>query len=224
MDYLHPTDMKVIQGEDMFHFGSDTELLGSFMHAKRKDRVLDIGTNNGALLLYASLACPKQLVGIDLFEEVIAIASQNAELNHVDMSLHVCPVQQFQSEPFDLILCNPPYFHTQNNALKNESRFIRAARHEEYLCLDDLFSSVRRLLKSNGRFVMVYRPQDIGTLLNKAETYNLHCTRMRIAYQSMGKPARSVLMEFRFARGRQMAVEPAVFLDDRSTFGWEDRV
>lgn len=224
MDYLHPTTLQVIQGQDMFHFGSDTELLGSFMHVKRKDRVLDIGTNNGALLLYASLAHPAELVGIDLFEEVIAIAGNNARLNHVDMHLYVTPVQKFTGDPFDLIVCNPPYFHTKNNTLKNESVFIRAARHEEYLTLDDLFSSVKRLLKSNGRFVMVYRPQDLCTLMIKAQTYGLYCTRMRIAYQSRKKPARTLLAEFRFTPARETIIEPATFLDDRSTFGWEGQI
>ena len=169
MDYLHGIDCQIIQHPDMFHANSDTELLGCFMHVKRKDRVLDIGTNNGALLLYASRFHPCYMHGIDLFEEVIETARINAEYNHIDMRFTVSSLQEFESDPFDLIVCNPPYFHTQSNHLKNENRYLRAARHEEYLSLEDLMKHVKRLLKDNGRFEMVYRPTDLFHVFTVAQ-------------------------------------------------------
>lgn len=222
MDYLHGTEYVLKQESEMFHMGSDTELLGCFMKVRRNDSVLDIGTNNGALLLYASFHGAEKLTGIDLFEEVIEQAEYNAEINHVKMNLIVSSLQDFHSGPFDLILCNPPYFHTSEKRLKNENRYLRAARHEEYLCLEDLFAGVRRLLKSNGRFDMVYRPSDLQHVFSVAKKYGFSCTRMKTAYQSVSKRAKTVLLEFRFRRNSDLVMEAPAFLDDRATFGWEE--
>lgn len=222
MDYLHGTDCQILQHPDMFHSNSDTELLGCFMHVRRKDRVLDIGTNNGALLLYAAKHHPCYMHGIDLFEEVIQTARANAELNRVEMHFTVSRLQEFQSDPFDLIVCNPPYFHTQNEQLKNENRYLRAARHQEYLCLDDLFSNVRRLLKDNGRFDMVYRPTDLFRVFTCARQYGFFCNRMRIAYAAENRQAKTVLLEFQKKKSGETRIEAPAFLNDRSSYGWED--
>mgnify|MGYP000019521426 FL=1 len=50
----------------MFRMNSDTALLANFMKIKRNDRVLDIGTNNGALLAVANSFAPSCLIGIDI--------------------------------------------------------------------------------------------------------------------------------------------------------------
>ena len=224
MDYVHGTDYLIQQNKDMFHLTGDTELLGCFMDVRKKDSVLDIGTNNGALLLYAAKRNPEKLTGIDLYEEVIEQARFNASYNHIDMDLYVSSLQAFQHEPFDLIVCNPPYFHTSENRLKNENMYLKAARHEEYLCLDDLFKGVKRLLKNNGRFAMVYRPTDLARVLSCGERYGLYCSRMKVAYQSQKKNAKTVLLEFTFSQKRETRIEPPAFLDDRSTFGWKEDV
>ena len=53
IDYLHNhPNFKVCQHKDMYHFNSDTCLLGDFIKINENENVLDIGTNNGALLLY----------------------------------------------------------------------------------------------------------------------------------------------------------------------------
>lgn len=59
-DYLpaHP-EITVYQDDEMFRINTDTMVLGNFMEILHKDVVLDMGTNNGALLLYASLSKPK---------------------------------------------------------------------------------------------------------------------------------------------------------------------
>ena len=84
IDYLQKhIDYKVVQHEDMYHFNTDTCLLGEFLDFKDNLSVLDIGTNNGALLLYSSLLKPKNIVGIDLNNEALEIAKKNLEMNNV---------------------------------------------------------------------------------------------------------------------------------------------
>ena len=221
LDYLNGTKYSIYQPDDMYHFNSDTELLGRFMDIHSKDSVLDIGCNNGALLYYAKEKNAKALCGIDLFEKVIKNAEINFENNGVDVELHVTSIQEFQHVPFDHIICNPPYFNTKNDHLKNENQYIKAARHEEYLTLDVLFKNVKRLLKENGTFTMVYRPDRITEVIQTASTYGLYVKRMRLAYASIHKQAKTVLFEFVKNKNITMTVEAPAFLNDRSSFGWK---
>ncbi len=220
-DYLNGTDYTLIQLPEMYHFNSDTELLGRFMRLKKSDRLLDIGCGSGALLLYAAHQKTADLTGIDLFEEVLKQAEENLQRNGVTAELTCCRLQDYRSGRFDAIVCNPPYFRTGEDRLKNSSEMIRAARHEEYLTPSELFAGVRRLLKDNGRFFLVHRASRLKELLQESERNGLQAVRMRIAYGSRQGRARSVLIEFRHGSGRELLIERPVFLDQRETFADE---
>ena len=84
MDYLpNHKDIKVYQDDEMFCINTDTMVLGEFLEVYKQDVVLDIGTNTGALMLYASRFNPKRLVGIDINERALSLAKQNMELSNV---------------------------------------------------------------------------------------------------------------------------------------------
>ena len=51
-----------------------------YLLIKMKDIVLDIGTNTGALLLYASKFKPKKLIGIDINEKALELAKEKYEI------------------------------------------------------------------------------------------------------------------------------------------------
>lgn len=218
LDYLNGTEYHIQQGQEMYHFNSDTELLGRFMNVKKEESVLDIGCNNGALLFYAKSKNAKHLCGIDLFEEVIALAKENFDRYEIEVELHVCPLQDFQHEPFSLIICNPPYFNTQNDRLKNQNKYRKAARHEEYLTLDELFQNVKRLLKDNGRFAMIYRPDRLSEVIQCAQKYGMHAKRMKIAYRTKESEAKSILLEFVKNPDILLRVEKPAFENDRDSF------
>lgn len=217
LDYLKGTDYSIEQKEGMYHFNSDTVLLGNFLEIHTQDRVLDVGTNNGALLLYASKS--KKLYGIDLFEDVIALAKNNLARNHVLANLSVSRLQDYKQEPFDVIASNPPFFSTKKASLKNENEYLKAARHEEYLSLKDLMMHVERLLKDNGTFYLVYRPDRFLKVIEEANAHHLHLYRMQVAYASINKDAKSILLAFKKnVSSQHLKIEKGIFLDDPTTY------
>ena len=66
LDYLPNTDIYLYQDSDMFRINSDTRYLGEFLNIKKEESILDVGTNNGALLLYANKVGFKTLIGVDI--------------------------------------------------------------------------------------------------------------------------------------------------------------
>lgn len=221
-DYLYGTNFILEQKEEMYHFNSDTILLGAFLDTKKSDNVLEIGCAQGALLLYASIGKPKKLTGIDLFEEVINQAKHNLELNHVEADCFTSSAQDFaklHNSEYTFILCNPPYFKTTSHSLRKQNPYLSAARHDEYLPLEDLFSSVRKMLKDNGRFEMVHRASALNMILETAHTYGFSLWRMRPIYDHINGNAKSILLEFRIAsKDSETKIEVPAYLDQKETF------
>ena len=54
-------NLKLYQDKEHFRFNTDTKLLAKFVHLKKQERILDIGTNNAALLVYLISLMSKNL-------------------------------------------------------------------------------------------------------------------------------------------------------------------
>ena len=214
MDYLFGTPYEIEQGKDMYHFSSDSELLGRFIHVNPDDHVLDVGTNNGVLLLYSAIQKPELLCGIDLFPEVIDLARKNLEHNGIKGDLHVCSLQEFHHEPFDRIICNPPFFKNSNDRLKKENRLIRAARHDDYLPLEELFIHAKRLLKDQGTLSMILPYERCNKALDHARRNGLCLMRIAPVYQNKKGVIKRILMEVTNGTCKDLIFERPRYLDE----------
>ena len=85
LDYLTNTKLKLYQDDEMFKINSDTVRLGEFLNlTKNNYTILDIGTNNGALLLYAyNKKKAKFYYGVDINNEALELAKENMEMNEI---------------------------------------------------------------------------------------------------------------------------------------------
>ena len=182
----------------MFRVNSDTFLLGTFMKINKEETVLDIGTNNGALLLYASRFTEK-LIGVDVLKEAIDLAQTNLEHNHIEgYQLINSKVQEICVEPVDVIVCNPPYFPCGDNMNSNE--YLKIARHEVCLTLEELFDSIARLLKNTGRAYLVHRYTRTEDITKLAHQRNLYVNRIGKVYDTRIQDYTSVLLEISFQK------------------------
>ena len=187
-DYLpQKKEVHLYQHPKMFRMNTDTGLLGNYLKIPFQARVLDIGTNNGALLLYASTFSYKELVGIDIQPLAIEIAKMNMELNHItNFQLYVKDIQTFEDpEGFDVIICNPPYFHQQT---QNQNKDLALARHDTYLSLKTLFFKVFQLLKNTGAFYFIHRYDRYDEIVNELQHQHLKIVEKKEIYSKPNKP------------------------------------
>lgn len=214
MDYLFGTPYEIRQEKGMYHFSSDSELLGRFLDLSAEDTVLDIGTNNGVLLLYASLHKPASLAGIDLFEEVITLARENLNRYGIAAEFAVSRLQDYEHGPFRAVICNPPFFTNQNDRLKKENPYLRAARHSDNLSLEDLFLHAKRLLKDEGKLFLVYPSVDKEAFHKCAEDLGFTLTFFRKVYDKRGgRELRELALYRKTKTGNTEEGEP-VYLDE----------
>ena len=196
-DYLHGTQLVITQHPDMFRMNTDSKLLGQFMKIRKTDRVLDLGCNNGVLMLYASLSDPKFLYGIDLFEEALELAEFNLKDNGIDNFELICgDASMTQLPEVDVIVCNPPYFKTVDEHRKNDNPYRAAARHEGTLTLERLMKVCEKALSDTGHLFLVHRPLRITEIFEEALKTSLRPRTMCLVYDQNKDEAVSVLLEF----------------------------
>ena len=163
-------DIKLIQDDNTIGINTDTMLLGEFLYIYKEDTVLDVGTNTGALLLYASLFNPKKLIGIDINDKALVLAKKNMELNNITNYELICAdILTYSGEEVDVIICNPPYFKTEADN-KSKSDALNIAKHEDSLTLEKLIKALRQNLKNNGTLFLLFqtsRMQEVFIELSK---------------------------------------------------------
>lgn len=184
IDYLpNHKELKIIQDSNSWLINSDTMLLGEYIKIKHKDRVLDVGTNNGSLILYASLYQPKEIVGIDINSKAIELAKENIKLNNIkNASVIQGDITTYKFEKtFNLIICNPPYFKTdENNKSKNQDEKI--AKHEDTLTLQSLIKGISNNLIDNGILYMLYQTSRLEEVIIELKKNNIQIKEMKFVY------------------------------------------
>ena len=196
-DYLPNTNLLIKQHPEMFRMNTDSKLLGQFMKIKKSDTVLDLGCNNGVLMMYASLHKPKPLYGVDLFQEALVLGKENLEATNItNYDLIQGDATEGKLPVVDVIVCNPPYFKTVDEHRKNDNPFRAAARHEGTLTLDRLMSVCEKTLSDHGHLFLVHRPLRITEIFTEALKTSLRPRTMCLVYDVNKDEAVSVLLEF----------------------------
>lgn len=195
-DYLPNTQIYLHQRKDMFRMNTDTALLGQFMSVKEDESVLDIGTNNGALLLYASQYTKGKLIGVDIQQEACELADMNLKDNQiVDYEIICSDIKDVHLKDIDVVVCNPPYFRVVNDKQQNESIYKKIARHECYLTFDVLCECVASFLKEKGRFYIVHRADRLVDLCSELRKNQLEIKTVQFIRDEENENAHGVLIE-----------------------------
>lgn len=94
-----------------------------------------------------------------------------------------------------MILSNPPFFEIRE--LHPDTKITKRAlgRFEINCTLEELISSAARLLKSNGRFYFVHRPDRIFEIFLMLGKYKFSVKRIQVAYDARSRGAKSLLVE-----------------------------
>lgn len=201
-DILGYENLKIYQDLDYFCFSLDSVMLANFATIRIKDKNLcDLGTGNGVIPLILSRRTNGNVLGVEIQEKLASLAQESVKLNNLSEKVNIInsdidDKEKFcYNEYFDLVTCNPPYFKINEYGYTNLSEEKRLARHEVKMDLDKLFNVVKRILKNNGNFAMVHRPERLLEILFKMKCYGIEPKRIMFVYEKIGKESNMVLIE-----------------------------
>lgn len=195
LDYLISPEFSLYQNPEEFCLNTDTVLLAQFIKVQPGDDVLEIGTNNGALLVYLDQYPANSLTGVEILESPANLARENtARLKH-PVTIINQDIKTLEHEPVDLVISNPPFFTLEESQCLDTLDMRQLGRVEYNLNLEQLIANASRLLKSFGRFTFLHRPDRIYDIMQLLSQYHLGCKRMAIAYDARDNQAKAVLIE-----------------------------
>lgn len=183
IDYLEKhKEIKVIQDDEMFCINTDTTVLGEFLEVYKEDTVLDIGCNNGALLLYASMFHPKKLIGIDINHKAVALARRNMELNGVKAEIIEADGNTFTlSDRASVVIFNPPYFKVlKDDSVKN--KYLYLAKHEDNFPLPSMIDCINRNLKEGGTLFFLFETKRMVEVIKLLDNANIKIKEMKFVF------------------------------------------
>ncbi len=206
MEVLHDLvgykNRKIYQNTDWFSFSLDSILLARFALPHLRDhRILEIGTGTAPIPLIFSLYTKARIDAVEIQEELVALARKSIKYNHLEdqIQLFCQDILEFQSQlesdQYDLIVCNPPYFTHHDHSFVNQEVHKTLARHQVSLTLDQLLTCARKLLKNGGRFAVVYPTSHLLDLLKTFSSYGIEPKRLQFVYSKKGKESNLCLLE-----------------------------
>lgn len=207
--------LHLIQSRDGYRFSVDAALLSRFVRVRKGDRVLDLGTGCGVMLLILLLSCPLGFgIGLELQEELASQARRNARLNGFEdrMAVVLGDIRHPPLAPrsMDLVICNPPYRKARSGRVNPDSR--RAiARHEIHATLEDVLGAAGTLLRKGGRLSMVYPAGRLAELLTQFRSASLEPKRLQVLFPDAGSPATLVMVEGALGARPGLEVLPPLF-------------
>lgn len=203
-DLVYFKNIKIVQNKDYFNFSLDSILLPNFVEITRKTKkILDMCTGNAPIPLILSTKTDAKIYGIELQKEVYDLAKETIKINNLDNQIELINdniknlKKIFDTETFDIITCNPPYFKKKDDSIINENKVKSIARHEIEMELEDVMIISKALLKNEGSLVLVHRTDRLIEIIELMKKHNIEPKRMRLIYPKVNMESNLVLIEGR---------------------------
>lgn len=202
IDDLEYEGLKIIQRPDWFCFGIDSVLLSEYAKDIPKKRiVMDLGSGNGILsILLSKKIEPKKIIGIEIQKELAEMANRSILLNHLQDIVEIQNKnikelkEKGKASSIDAIVTNPPY-KERLTGIPNEKIQKMIARHEMEATLKDFIEISSFLLKPNGQFYIVYRPERLVELITLLREHEMEPKKVRFVFSKIEKEPKLVLLK-----------------------------
>lgn len=195
-------DAIIYQEDEWFKFSLDSVLLANFVTLNlRTKKIIDLATGNAPIPILLSYRTKASIYGIELQRCVYDLGLDSILKNHLDKQIQLLcgDIKEinlfFESDSFDVVTCNPPYFPTKHKDYLNGNMIKAIARHEIKINLHDILKSANYLLKSGGVFAMVHRTERMVEILDMMRKCHLEPKRIQFIYPKPSKNSDLFLIE-----------------------------
>lgn len=199
---LNYKDLVIMQNTDWFSFSLDSVLLPNFVTINKNiENIIDFCTGNAPIPLILSTKTNAKIYGVELQKEIYELAVKTIKLNNLENKIEIINddiknlSNYFETEFFDIITCNPPYFKYSKNSNINKNKIKTIARHEVYIDLNIIFSIAKKILKNGGVIAMVHRPDRLIEIIETMKKNNIEPKKIQFIYPKENSECNAILIE-----------------------------
>ena len=202
-DLVYFDNLKIVQNKNYFNFSLDSVLLPSFVEiTPNTKKILDLCTGNAPIPLILSTKTDASIIGVELQKEIYDLALESVKINKINNIQLINKdvkeiINDFETDFFDIITCNPPYFKNTEKSIKNDEKIKSIARHEIYVTIEDIIKISRKLLKNNGSLCLVHRTERLFEIIDLMKKNNIEPKRIQFIYPKERKNSNLVLIDGR---------------------------
>ena len=218
-DLVYFKNIKIVQDKDYFNFSLDSVLLPNFVDITKKTKmILDMCTGNAPIPLILSTKTDAKIYAVELQKEVYNLAKETIKINKLDNQIvlinnNIKNLKKiFNTETFDIITCNPPYFKKKEDSIINENIVKSIARHEIEMELEDVMLISKALLKNEGSLVLVHRTDRLIEIIELMRKHNIEPKRMRLIYPKINTESNLVLIDGRKNGKKGLKILPPLYI------------
>lgn len=220
LDKLLREGYEIIQNDNVFSFSTDALLLGHFVSARNKDKVMDLCTGNGIIPLLLAHKSRAQITGVEIQEALVDMARRSIEYNQLARQIEIKHLdlkdiaKMYRPSTYDVVTVNPPYFKA-NQQMRHQKEAHKIARHEVFCTLEDVVQSSKHLLKEGGKLMMVHRAERLMDVLMTFRKFNIEPKRVKMVYSTPSKKeAVTILVEGRSGGQPSLKIEQPLYIYD----------
>ncbi len=193
--------LQVRQPQTGYRFSIDAVLLACNIKSQPGDSVLDLGTGCGIVpLILAYQNKEIKIYGVEIQKELADIALINVKENNMEDQISIiCRDMKnlkhgMISGPADIVVCNPP-FRKPGSGRMNPDLQKAVARHEIKINLDDVIYTACRMLRTSGKFIMIYSAQRMIDMFTEMRSNCIEPKFCRMIHSNISSEAKLVLVE-----------------------------
>lgn len=195
-------NLKIYQNSSMFNFSLDSVLLPNFvtLNARAKE-ILDIGCGNAPISIILTTKTKAHITGVEIQPKVFSLAQRSVDINNLNNQITLINDDinnlylNLESDSFDVIVCNPPFFKVNSDSRLNESEYKTIARHEISLDVEKLMKISKKLLKNNGVIAIVHRPERLISIIEAMKNNNIEPKKIQFVYPKINSNSNILLIE-----------------------------
>jgi tRNA1Val (adenine37-N6)-methyltransferase len=222
LDEILDGRLHVFQKKKGYRFSLDSILLAHFVSLKSRARAIDLGCGNGIIILILAKRFPNvRCVGLEIQENLAALARKNAPLNDLDERVEILSgdarniKKNFTAHSFDAVIFNPPYRKLKSGRINPELEKA-IARHEIKGSLKIFLHAAQYLLKPGGRVFTIYPAKRLIELIYLFRQSGIEPKKMKLVYSDIFSDAEFALVEGKSGGREELKMAPPLFIYDQN--------
>lgn len=210
--------LRLIRKKNGLTFGTDAYLLAAFVRPQPRERAVDLGAGTGILsLLLCARDKVRSVVAAEVQPAFAELTARNAALNRMEDRIRVYAgdIRNLGTRDTDgevgLVVSNPPYLRA-GSGRSNQATEKEIARHEVAGGITDFCAAAGRVLRTGGRFCVVWKPERLRELFSAMAENRLEPKRMTMVHADASHEPCAVLVEAVRNGAPDLRITPPLFL------------